>query len=92
MVAIKNRDADSFVARPSPAQPIVLLYGPDAGLVREICSRFAAERGRPMKIIATGGLAALFDQIEDLFDRWDDDLTMHGLRLIHDYNKEMGNG
>lgn len=62
-----------------------------AGLVREICSRIAAERGRPMKVIATGGLAALFDQIEDLFDRWDDDLTMHGLRLIHDYNKEMGN-
>ena len=62
-----------------------------AGLVREICARIAAERGRPMKVIATGGLAALFDQIEDLFDRWDDDLTMHGLRLIHDYNKEMGN-
>ena len=62
-----------------------------AGLVREICARIAAERGRPMKVIATGGLAALFDQIEDLFDRWDDDLTMHGLRLIHDYNREMGN-
>lgn len=62
-----------------------------AGLVREICARIAAERGLPMKIIATGGLASLFDQIEDLFDCWDDDLTMHGLRLIHDYNKEMGN-
>lgn len=62
-----------------------------AGLVREICARIAAERGRAMKIIATGGLAALFDQIEDLFDTWDDDLTMHGLRLIHDYNREMGN-
>jgi len=35
MVAIKNRDADAFVARPAAAQPIVLLYGPDAGLVRE---------------------------------------------------------
>src|SRR3954454_22939552 len=35
MVAIKNRDADAFVARPAVAQPIVLLYGPDAGLVRE---------------------------------------------------------
>src|SRR5690242_21716524 len=35
MVAIKNKDADSFVARPSASQPIVLLYGPDAGLVRE---------------------------------------------------------
>ncbi len=62
-----------------------------AGLVREICARIADERGQVMKIIATGGLAALFHQIEDLFDTWDDDLTMHGLRLIHDYNKEMGN-
>jgi len=35
MVAIKNREADAFVARPNPAQPIVLLYGPDAGLVHE---------------------------------------------------------
>src|SRR5437867_1746579 len=35
MVAIKAADADAFVARPDPARPIVLLYGPDAGLVRE---------------------------------------------------------
>jgi DNA polymerase-3 subunit delta len=35
MVAVKTREADAFVARPNPAQPIVLLYGPDAGLVRE---------------------------------------------------------
>lgn len=61
------------------------------GLVREICSRIAAERGRTMRIIATGGLAALFDQTQDLFDAWDDDLTMHGLRLIFDYNREAGN-
>ncbi len=45
-----------------------------------------------MKVIATGGLAPLFDQGSDLFDAIDDDLTMHGLRLIHDYNKEMGHG
>lgn len=61
------------------------------GLVREICTRIAAERCRSMKVIATGGLAALFDQTEDLFDSWDDDLTIHGLRLIHDYNREAGN-
>jgi DNA polymerase-3 subunit delta len=35
MVAIKASDADSFSARPDPARPVVLLYGPDAGLVRE---------------------------------------------------------
>jgi DNA polymerase-3 subunit delta len=35
MTAIKAADADRFAAKPDPAQPIVLVYGPDAGLVRE---------------------------------------------------------
>ncbi|MBN8186220.1 MAG: type III pantothenate kinase [Salipiger thiooxidans] len=57
------------------------------GLVREICDRIKAERDRPMKVISTGGLAPLFQQSEDLFDEWVDALTMHGLTVIHDYNK-----
>lgn len=39
MVAIKPSDADAFAAKPDPARPIVLLYGPDAGLVRERAER-----------------------------------------------------
>ncbi len=35
MTAIKASEVDRFIARPDPAQPIVLVYGPDAGLVRE---------------------------------------------------------
>ncbi len=35
MTAIKTSDVDRFIAKPDPAQPIVLVYGPDAGLVRE---------------------------------------------------------
>jgi DNA polymerase-3 subunit delta len=35
MVALRGKDIDAFLARPDPARPIVLLYGPDAGLVRE---------------------------------------------------------
>ena len=35
MTAIKTSDIDRFIAKPNPAQPIVLVYGPDAGLVRE---------------------------------------------------------
>ena len=35
MTAIKAADVDRFVARPDPRLPIVLVYGPDAGLVRE---------------------------------------------------------
>ena len=58
------------------------------GLVREICARTRAEYDAPMKIIATGGLAPLFEQAEALFDATEDDLTMHGLTVIHQYNKD----
>jgi type III pantothenate kinase len=60
------------------------------GLVREICTRIREERDRPMKIVATGGLAPLFQQSADLFDAMEEDLTMHGLTVIHRYNKENG--
>jgi len=59
------------------------------GLVREICARIKAERDRPMKVISTGGLAPLFQQSEALFDAFEDDLTMHGLIVIHRFNKEI---
>ncbi|MEN8895650.1 MAG: type III pantothenate kinase [Yoonia sp.] len=58
------------------------------GLVREICARIKAERGVAMRVISTGGLAPLFGQTEALFDVFEDDLTMHGLTVIHRYNKE----
>ncbi len=35
MVALKSSDIESFVARPDPARAIVLVFGPDAGLVSE---------------------------------------------------------
>ena len=35
MVAIKPADVDAFVARSDPARPVVLVFGPDAGLVSE---------------------------------------------------------
>ena len=59
------------------------------GLVEGIVRQIRAERGRVMKVIATGGLASLFDQGFDLFDAVEDDLTMHGLVLIHQYNREL---
>lgn len=56
------------------------------GLIEGITARIRAEYGRPMKIIGTGGLAPLFAQAESLFDTVEDDLTLHGLCVIYDYN------
>jgi DNA polymerase III subunit delta len=35
VTALRGKDIDAFLARPDPGRPIILLYGPDAGLVRE---------------------------------------------------------
>jgi DNA polymerase-3 subunit delta len=35
MVAVKASEVDRFIARPDPARPIVLVFGPDVGLARE---------------------------------------------------------
>jgi len=35
MVAVKAADVDTFIARPDPGRPVVLVFGPDAGLVSE---------------------------------------------------------
>ncbi|MGI3168157.1 type III pantothenate kinase [Pseudooceanicola sp. C21-150M6] len=61
------------------------------GLVRGICERIKGEYDKPMRVISTGGLAPLFGQGDTLYDHFDEDLTIHGLRIIYDYNKEQGN-
>jgi DNA polymerase-3 subunit delta len=35
VVALRGKEIDAFLARPDSSRPIILLYGPDAGLVRE---------------------------------------------------------
>jgi type III pantothenate kinase len=58
------------------------------GLIEVIIREIRKERPRPMKVIATGGLASLFSQGTDIFDGIEEDLTMHGLVLIHNHNKD----
>ena len=58
------------------------------GLIEGLTARIKSEYGRPMKVIGTGGLAPLFAQGDKLFDTIEDDLTMHGLTVIHQYNKD----
>jgi DNA polymerase-3 subunit delta len=35
VVALRGKEIDAFLTRPDPSRPIILLYGPDTGLVRE---------------------------------------------------------
>ncbi len=62
-----------------------IFYG-YAGLIEGIVSRIKAERGEAMKVIATGGLAPLYAEATSAIDTVDTDLTIRGLRLIHERN------
>lgn len=64
------------------------VYWGYVGLIEGIVREVRRERPRPSKVIGTGGLAGLFAQGTDIFHSIEDDLTMHGLVLINDFNKE----
>jgi len=67
------------------------VYWGYVGLVEGLVRQIRTERRRPMKVIGTGGLASLFQQGTEVFDSIEDDLTMHGLVLIHRHNLELEN-
>jgi type III pantothenate kinase len=56
------------------------------GLVEGLVERVKREFGAPLGVIATGGLASLFDGATTVIDCVDPDLTLWGLRLIHRRN------
>lgn len=45
MAQLKAHEADTWLAKPRPDYPVVLVYGPDRGLVSERASRFAQATG-----------------------------------------------
>src|ERR1700757_918309 len=70
MVALRGKEVDAFLARPDPGRPIILLYGPDAGLVRERAEAL---------------LASAVDNVDDPFSmvRLDgDELSAEPSRLV----------
>jgi type III pantothenate kinase len=64
-----------------------LLFG-YAGLVNEIVRRMKQELKFPVRVFATGGLARLVATETDCIDHVDDDLTLHGLRILFERNHE----
>ncbi|MEM6627316.1 MAG: type III pantothenate kinase [Pseudomonadota bacterium] len=52
------------------------------GLVR----RVKDEYGKPMKVVATGGIASIFDGSARTIDHYDQDITIRGLLLLYERN------
>jgi type III pantothenate kinase len=64
-----------------------LLFG-YVGLVEGMVVRFKAELGPDTRVIATGGLAEIIARETEIIDTVDPWLTLHGLRIIYELNRE----
>ena len=62
-----------------------LIFG-YVGLVEELVRRFQKELGQKARVVATGGLAPIIAKETPVLETVDPDLTLEGLRLIHQMN------
>jgi type III pantothenate kinase len=62
------------------------------GLVDGILARMKRELPPLKKVVATGGLATLFEQDSEHIDEIDPDLTLKGLKIIYDRNRGVKKG
>ena len=82
-IAIEVPENKSVIGRTTDSQMLTGIYWGYVAMMEGLVARLRREIGRPVKVIATGGLATLFDKNTDLFDAIEPDLTIQGLSLLH---------
>ena len=83
-IAIEVPDSNSVIGRTTQSQMLIGIYWGYVAMIEGLAARIKRELGRPMTVVATGGLAALFDQHTKVFDAIEPDLTIQGLSLLYD--------
>ena len=73
----------SVIGRTTEDQMHIGIYWGYVAMMEGLVGRMKAEIGRPVKVVATGGLATLFDQHTTVFDEIEPDLTIQGLGLLY---------
>ena len=72
-----------MIGRTTEEQMHIGIYWGYVAMIEGLVARLKAEIGRPVKVIATGGLATLFDEHTDIFDAIEGDLTIQGLAMLY---------
>jgi len=82
-IAIEAPGSRSVIGRTTEEQMHIGIYWGYVAMMEGLVARLKAEIGRPVKVIATGGLAPLFDQHTPIFDAVEGDLTIQGLAMLY---------
>ena len=81
-IAIEGPRDGSVIGRNTEDQMLIGVFWGYVAMMEGLIARLKAEIGRPAKVIATGGLALLFDEHTEIFDAVDTDLTLTGLAIL----------
>ena len=83
-IAIEAPANVSVIGRTTESQMLIGIYWGYIAMIEGLVERIRRELDRPMTVVATGGLAALFDKHTQAFDVIEPDLTIQGLSLLYD--------
>ncbi|MFA7602479.1 MAG: type III pantothenate kinase [Novosphingobium sp.] len=81
-IAIRLPSSSSVIGTNTEDQMLIGVFWGYVAMMEGLIARLREQIGRPAKVIATGGLAVLFDEVTDIFDAVDTDLTLDGLALL----------
>jgi len=82
-VAIEAPQSTSVIGRTTEEQMHIGIYWGYVAMMEGLVARARAEIGRSVSVIATGGLATLFDTHTEIFDAIEGDLTIQGLAMLY---------
>ena len=82
-IAIEAPASDSVIGRNTVDQMNIGIYWGYIAMIEGLVARMKREIARPVKVIATGGLATLFEQHTNAFDAIEPDLTIQGLAIMY---------
>jgi type III pantothenate kinase len=81
-IAIEAPTTASVIGRNTVDQMHIGIYWGYVAMIEGLIARLKGEVGRPVTVVATGGLAALFEQNTGVFDVLVPDLTLRGLAML----------
>jgi type III pantothenate kinase len=83
-IAIEAPADTTVIGRTTESQMLIGIYWGYVAMIEGLTARLTREIGKPVTVVATGGLADLFDKHTHVFDAIEPDLTIQGLSLLYD--------
>lgn len=82
-IAIEAPAKSHVIGRTTQSQMHIGIYWGYVSMIEGLIARMKAEIGVPVKVVATGGLAVLFEEQTHLFDHIEPNLTLRGLASLY---------